>query len=418
MRIKISDPKPEMGNSSRLMLLGILSAVFAVNIIDVFVPLLLPEIASTYNITRSVAATLTAYSSLAGVVTGFALSALSIKVRYKILLVLAVITTPICILGVYLAPSFLMAQLFYAFNGVGSVIVASMTPALIADVYPLSKKAIRITWGLSTAYIALLVANPITGFLATSGTVSSWRDALLWFLLPATMVCLVLVILLVPSKTSLTQYGSKKPPFLNGYREIMSNRSAVACLTNNFLGSIWLAAQVFVPVSYADIFGLTPASRGIIGMVIISVLVAGLLIGGFLVNPIGRKRLMITGAFTAIIVIVTSYVITIFIPNLYLTVVIRAIGSFIGGFVFAASPNLSVEQVPRYRGTMMSLGQGLSGIGQAVGVFVGGAVLAFVGTTAAGYAMTIGTLGMLGLTGTFTLTLFAKDPCLNQPKNL
>lgn len=400
------------------MLLGILSAVFAVSIIDVFVPLLLPEIASTYNITRSAAATLTAYSALAGVVTGFALSALSIKVRYKILLVLGVITAPICILGVYLAPSFLVGQLFYAFNGVGSVIVASMTPALIADIYPLSKKAIRITWGLSTAYIALLVANPITGFLATSGTVSSWRNALLWFLLPATMICLVLVILLVPSTTSLTQYGAKKQPFLNGYREIMSNRSAVACLSNSFLGNIWLAAQIFVPVSYADIFALTPASRGIIGMVIISVLVAGMLVGGYLVNSIGRKRLMITSAFTAITATVASFVITIFIPNLYLIVVIRAIGIFIGGFVFAASPNLSVEQVPRYRGTMMSLGQGLTGIGQAVGVFIGGAVLAYAGTTAAGYAMTIGTLGMLGLAGTFILTLFAKDPCLNQPKNL
>ncbi len=400
------------------MLLGILSAVFAVNIIDVFVPLLLPEIASTYNITRSAAATLTAYSSLAGVITGFALSALSIKVRYKILLVLGVISTPISVLGVYLAPSFLMAQLFYAFNGVGSVIVASMTPALIADVYPLSKKATRITWGASTAYIALLIANPITGFLASSGTISSWRNALLWFLLPATMICLALVILLVPSKTSLTQYSSKKQPFLNGYREILSNRSAVACLTNNLLGSIWLASAVFAPVFYADIFLLTPASRGIIGMIIISVLVAGLLIGGFLVNPIGRKRLMITSAFTAVTVSVLSFVVTIFIPNLYLTVGIRAIGAFLGGFVFAASPNLSVEQVPRFRGTMMSLGQGLSGIGQAAGVFIGGAVLALAGNTATGYAMTIGTLGLLGLTGTLTLTLFARDPCLTQQQNL
>jgi hypothetical protein len=125
------------------------------------------------------------------------------------------------------------------------------------------------------------------------------------------MICLALVILLVPSKTSLTQYGSKNQPFLNGYREIISKRSAVACLTNNFLGNIWLGAAVFAPVSYADIFELTPASRGIIGMVIISVLVAGLLIGGFLVNPIGRKRLMITSAFTAITLSVASYVITI-----------------------------------------------------------------------------------------------------------
>ena len=79
-----------------------------------------------------------------------------------------------------------------------------------------------------------------------------------------------------------------------------------------------------------------------------------------------------------------------------------------------ASPNLVVEQVPRYRGTMMSLGQGLGGIGRAVGVFVGGAALSFFGNSTIGYSATMGILGVLGLTGTLSLVLFAKDPCKNQ----
>jgi len=410
----MSDSAPKNATIGKFLLLGILSAVFAVNIIDVFVPLLLPEIAKTYGIKLATAATLSAYSLLAGVVGGFALSALSIRVKYKTLLTLGVLTTPISVLGVYLAPSFLLAQIFYALNGVGSVMVAIMSPALIAELYPLNKKATRISWVASTAYIALLVANPITGFLSSSGAISSWRSSLLWFLLPVTTVCLFLVVVLVPSKTSISQDAFKKAPFMTGFREILANRSALACLVNGLLGSIWLAATVFVPSFYANVFALSPASRGMVSTLTLTLVVGGTLMGGFLVNPIGRKRLMVISASTAILVSVLSYVIMIFVPNLWLGIGIRSIGAFLGGFVFVASPNLVVEQVPKYRGTMMSLGQGLGGIGRAAGVFVGGAALSFFGNSTVGYSATMGILGVLGLTGTLCLVLFAKDPCRNQ----
>jgi MFS family permease len=399
----------------KLLLLGILSAVFAVNIIDVFVPLVLPEIARTYGIKLGQAATLTAFSSLAGVATGFALSVASIRLRYKTLLTIGVLTTPICVLGVYLAPSFLFAQAFYALNGVGSVIVAVMSPSLIAELYPLNKKATRISWSASIAFIALIIASPVTGFLSSTGAVSSWRISLLWFLLPATAICLLFVLLFVPKTTTLHE-TSVKTPFMKGFKEILTNKSARACLSNSLLGSIWLAASVFGSAFYASVFSLTPASRGLINMLSIGILVVGVLMGGFLVNAAGRKRLMVTSAFTAVIAGVASYALMVFIPNLWLGIGVRSIASFFGGFVFAAGPNLLVEQVPNYRGTMMSLAQGLSGIGIAIGAFVGGAVLTFLGTSAQGYSITIGLLGLLGLTGTSSLVLFAKDPCKQSTK--
>ncbi len=400
-------------SSKKLLLLGILSAVFAVNIIDAFVPLVLPEIASTYGITLGRAATLAAFSSLAGVATGFLLSAASIKLRYKTLLAVGVATTPVCVLGVYLAPSFLIAQLFYALNGVGSVMVAAMSTSLIAELYPLNKKATRISWSASTAFIAVMVASPITGLLANNGSVSSWRDSLLWFLLPATILCLLFTILFVPSKTSLHE-TSRKAPFMNGFREILANISARACLVNSILGSIWLASSVFGSAFYANVFSLSPVSRGLINTLTLGVLVAGLLTGGFLVNPVGRKRLMVTSAFTAVVVAVLSYVLMVFVPNLWLGIGVRSISFFFGGFVFAAGPNLLVEQVPKYRGTVMSLAQGLSGIGVAIGIFVGGAALNFLGTSTQAYSISIGLLGLLGLMGTLVLFLFARDPCREQ----
>lgn len=396
-------------SSKKLLLLGILGAVFAVNIIDAFVPLVLPEIAATYGVTLGQAATLTAYSSLAGVATGFVLSAASIKVGYRTLLALGVATTPVCVLGVYLAPSFLIAQVFYALNGVGSVIVAAMYPSLISELYPLNKKATRISWSASTAFIAIIIASPITGFLSSSGSVSSWRSSLLWFLLPATTLCLLFAIFFVPSKTS-SHETRMKAPFMNGFKEVLANISARACLTNSLLGSIWLAASVFGSAFYANVFSLSPASRGIINTLTIGILVTGLLTGGFLVNPVGRKRLMVSSAFTAVVVAVLSYVLMVFVPDLWLGIGVRSISFFFGGFVFAAGPNLLVEQVPKYRGTVMSLAQGLSGIGVTTGTFVGGAALNFLGTSAQAYSIAIGILGLLGLMGTLVLFLFARDP--------
>jgi MFS family permease len=341
---------PTFGKLSRkFLLLGILSAVFAVNVIDVFLPLMLPEIAKTYGISRAAAANFTAYSLLAGVVTGFVLSAVSIRVGYKRFLILGVLTTPICVLGVYLAPTFWQAQLFYALNGVGSVIVAAMSPSLIADLYPLSKKAVRISWITSTAYIAMLIANPITGFLSNNSVVSSWRDSLLWFLLPVTAVGLLLVILFVPSRTSTLHGDLKKPPFLSGFKAIANNRSAIACLTSNFMGGLWLAGLVYGSAFNADIFNLSPAIRGALNSFSIGIVVSGILIGGFLINPIGRKRMMVTSGFTAVLVSVLSYVLMLVVPNLWLHVGLGLFSAFLGGFVFVAGPNLQVEQVPEYR---------------------------------------------------------------------
>ncbi len=143
----------------------------------------------------------------------------------------------------------------------------------------------------------------------------------------------------------------------------------------------------------------------------IGILVGGILTGGFLVNPVGRKRLMVVSAFTAVLASVLSYALMVFVPNLWLGIGVRSIGFFFGGFVFTAGPNLLVEQVPNYRGTMMSLAGGLNGLGVALGTFVGGAALTLLGASAQGYSISVGLLGLLGLTGTSILVLFAKDPC-------
>jgi MFS family permease len=177
------------------------------------------------------------------------------------------------------------------------------------------------------------------------------------------------------------------------------------------LGGAWLAATIYGPSFNADIFNLSPAVRGLLGSLTIGVVVAGILMGGFLVNPLGRKRMMVTSAFTAVVAAVLSYVVMLVVPNLWLHVGLGLVAAFFGGFVFVAGPNLLVEQVPQYRGTIMSLAQGIGSTGRAMGVFVAGAILTLLGNSIAGYSMAVVVLAVIGLTGTLTLVLFAKDPC-------
>lgn len=99
----------------------------------------------------------------------------------------------ICALGVFLAPTFILAQIFYALNGVGSVIVGVMTSTLIGELYSLEKKAIRISWVFVTAQFAILVGSPITGYIADTEETVNWHSALLWFTIPVSAASMVIV---------------------------------------------------------------------------------------------------------------------------------------------------------------------------------------------------------------------------------
>jgi MFS transporter, DHA1 family, inner membrane transport protein len=401
----------------RLFLLGLLSSVFAVNVIDVFAPLLYPEIAATFGITVGTAVQLSAFSALAGGITALVLSAFSIKFRYKTLLMAGVLAIVICTVGVFLAPNFLFAQIFYALNGVGSVIVGVMAPTLIAEFYPLEKKAKRISLVLATGTLALLIGNPVTGFVAGTGDVTSWRSVLLWFMLPVTFICLILVFFLVPSKPLSNPLGAKKQPFLNGYKEILTNRSPGACLTNSFFAGVYFSVNIFAFSFLKDVFAVTPAFRSLVALTGSSLMVAGMLTGGSLVNAVGRKRLLVGAAIPAVVFSVCGYPLSIFIPNVWIVLPLRFLSAFIGGFAIIAGSNLVLEQVPKFRGTLMSLTSFLQAIGGVTGILLGGALLNIIGNPVIGYPVAMVILGALGLIGTLNIILFAKDPVKNPQQS-
>ena len=399
----------------KLFLLGLLASVFAVTVIDVFAPLLYPEIAATFGITVGTAVQLSAFSSIAAVITGLALSAFSIKFRYKSLLMAGVFAVVICVIGVFLAPTFLIAQVFYALNGVGSVIVGVMAPTLVGELYPLDKKAKRISLILATGTLAIIVGSPVTGFIANTGEVTSWRSALLWFMLPATVISLMLVVFLVPNKP-IFKRDATSAPFLNGYREVLTNRSAIACIANTFFAGAYFAVSILGSSFLKDVFDISPAQRSLVALTNASLLTAGMLGSGLLVNSVGRKRLLVGAAIPAVIFSICGYPLSIFISNVWVVLTFQFLASFIGGFTTTAGSTLYLEQVTKFRGTMMSLTSAFRGIGGAIGVILGGTLLNVINNPIIGYSVAVVTLGAIGLVGTTNIILFAKDPVKSQPQ--
>lgn len=115
------------------------------------------------------------------------------------------------------------------------------------------------------------------------------------------------------------------------------------------------------------------ASAALIGLGSTVVFVFGSIAGGQLVNRVGRKRLLIT----TLLISSPALALIAFVPNLWIALAISLSGGFIYSMGLAGSVNLTLEQAPESRGTMMSMSTIFITLGLGMGTAIGGAALAF-----------------------------------------
>jgi predicted MFS family arabinose efflux permease len=395
---------------SKWLLAGLLAATFSVTIIDVIVPLLRPEIARSFGISTSTTFQLSAFNAITAVVTGLTLSALSIKIKYKSLMLSGVLCIVVCSIGVFFAPTFLFAQVFYTFNGIGSVIVGAMSSTLVGELYPDDKKARILSLIFFVGYIAALVGNPIAGYVAEVSGAANWRNTLLWFILPVTVVCFLMVLFFIPRKTLPTIVAEKQRRIFSGFREVFTNKSTVACLASGFFGAALFSVTSFDGSFTAEVFGMTPFLRSFLPVAAILLLIIGAFIGGAIVNRVGRKCLLVASGLPSAIFTIFGYAITLLVPNVWAYLGFRLVAALFGGMTLLAVPLLLMEQLPKYRGTVLSLHSALHGIGGASSFFVGAAILDFYSNPKIGYPIAILLLGGLGIVSALVVLFFVNDP--------
>jgi MFS family permease len=339
-------------------------------------------------------------SSVVSVIFGLLLGALSIRFNHKKLLVLGTFCITLAALGCFLAPNFFFLQIFYAIEGIGTIVANTMAIVLVGEILVLSERPKAIGWLWSGSPIAGIAANLVIIFFFSGA--GGWRSFLLLFALPVSLIASAAAYFGVPSQTQRQAVTVGKGAYLSSYKQVFLKKSAAACLVGNMIkvaGAMWV---VYLVAFLITRFSLPLAEGALVMMGVTVIMAIAHPAGGYLVNKVGRKNLLVTTT------ILQSAVIPLiaFVPDLWVAIGISWSAVLIGGLGMPASVNLALEQVPESRGTMMSINNILMTVGFGIATAVGGLALAFFNYT--GMFLTFAAIGFAAAAIFFFLT---EDPC-------
>jgi len=376
-------------------------ALFGTSMLDVLSSLFLVDLAraflgSSSLVSIAIVSQIVTISSIFAIVFGILNGFLSVKVNHKTLLLFGAICIVIGTVGCLLAPNLLFLQIFYPFDGIGTIIVGSMCFTIIGETLPLERRAKTIGIVTSTGIISTGLGFALAGVFANNG---GYRSYLMWYVLPIALIAVFLAYFVIPK--GLPQITGVKQSFSSSFREVLLRKPAVACLIGNtFLsaGGMW---SFFAATFWRQKFSIPVEIVAMITVAVVSVYALGGLFGGRLIDRVGRKRFVVVSWFTRGVLIVSI----VFMPTVWSALFMSFIATFIGGFSVTGGHALFLEQAPNSRGTMMSVGGVFGSIGVSVGVALGGLALI------AGYESLGLTLGLLTVVAALIILILAKEPC-------
>jgi MFS family permease len=134
--------------------------------------------------------------------------------------------------------------------------------------------------------------------------------------------------------------------------------------------------------------------------------IVGFLVAGRFVNRFGAKRLLVLSASLAALFVMVF----LFMPNLWIALSLDMSHVWFAAIASVSFKALILDQVPKSRGTIMSLDQVFQNIGNVIAPALGGALLVLTGGVYGAIGLGLGTMT---IAGTVILFFFAKDP--NRP---
>lgn len=342
------------------------------------------------------------FSSAAAVVSALVMGFLSVRFRHKSLLMAGLLFFTVSSVGCFFASDFVAMLLAYSISGVGLAMFNPMMNALVGEHFSLEKRASAVGWTVGAGALAYVVGPLILNLLSDFG---GWRFSLLGFVIPLLLLSLVLAFLGIPSASRGRGTMVNQSGFLAGFRGILSCKSAWACLAGDTLRAASFAAVLYYGAAFfMQRFGASTDVAAFVILVAASCYTAGSLISGRFVDRVGRKPFtamtaLFAGSFTVCFVLV---------PSFWFSLLLNFCAAFVFGMFTAAAISLTLEQVPAYRGTMMSVDSAFVNLGYAVGAAVGGMALLRFGYEGLGVA-----LGLFGIVSAVVFYVFARDPTRN-----
>jgi predicted MFS family arabinose efflux permease len=351
-----------------LFLPALFSGYFLAATFAAFFSMVLIDVASSFNVTVGTASLISVISRFVGLIMGLVISVLALKFRHKSMFLFGVAMYGVGALGSSAAPDFYSMLFFQFFLGIGGAMVTVMMYALIGEFLPLEKKGQAVGLAWSTAFLASVIVPLVTFVIANA---AGWRFVLSLFVFPFSVFCLVLSYFVIPS--SPVQNKPAKDAYLKAFKQIILNKSAVACMVGTMLVQITYTFTVYAVSFYRLNFSLPLLISSICASAVGSMAILGSAVGGRLINRIGRKTLtVVAGLFSGVFTLLFTY-----IPSLWISVGLWGGAIFLIAMALSAIYNLNLEQVPRFRGTLMSLNQTFRYAGTVLGLLLGGFVLNF-----------------------------------------
>jgi len=376
----------EKRSPGKLVLPSLVLSRFATQPPAILTGLLLIDIGLTFECSVGVMGQIRTASGVASVVFALLMGALSVRFNHKSLLMIGLLFLSISALGSGLASNFGMMLVLYSITGLGVAMATPMGLTLVGEHFPLEKRPGAIGWIMTGAAVSYFICAPAIGFIADFG---GWRSAFLGFVLPICVLALMLAAKGLPATSKSPHSATSLGSYFEGFKRVFSNRSADACLVGTALSSAaWLALLLYSSSFNRQRFLVSTGLASLILMGAAVCFVVGNLVCGRLTKRFGRKPFtVLTALFTGIFVISYTNV-----PNLWLSVVLGYLGSLFSGMRFTASNSLTLEQVPGYRGTMMSMSTAADQGGAALGAGVGGLLLLLFNYE--GMAISLGAIGI------------------------
>lgn len=332
---------------------------------------------------------MTAYS-LSGFIMAILMGILSVRFKHKNLILTGLGLRVISAIGCIYVQDYNMMFVLYLLSGFGTGLIAPMTVTLIAEHLPKEKRARAISWLVSGMGLSFVISPLAISYL--SG-MRGWRFPFSTYVLPLTLLCLILVYFGVPpSKTSSAE--TRRGNYLEGFKKVISNRSALACLIGLMVSTLATNGLSGYASSYfRQRLGVTTTFASMMMVVGALSYVGGSQIAGRVIKSIGSKKLWVT----AYIIGGIGAAITYNISNVWAALALSIIIFVMIGMGYTASNHLTLMQIPQYRGTMMSLFTAANSLGLALGSAIGGMILlsydyGFLGTASLTFALLASTI--------------------------
>jgi len=400
----MSDEDTKIGKSFKLPLF--VAALFLANLsiytTNYFQNIVLLDVSKTFKVTVGTMSQLSTVSYLTGIIIGLVLSFLAIRFKHKSLLLLGIASYGVGTLVYYFAPNFATVLFSPIFEGIGSGMVATMIFTLIGEVLPLQKRGWSIGLVVSSQFFTNLIMAPITSIIAP---IEGWRAVLLWFIFPVSLISMLLCFIAIPSKPR-QELSAAKPEYLKAFKQILTSKSAISCIIGAVLIGINSSLVVYAVSFFRMYFSVSLSTGATFGLMASASGFFGGLVAARLINRVGRWLLALSAALFAGIL----HIFFTFMPYVYGSLTFWLAATFFVGVNAASFTSLILEQVPSFRGTMMSLNQSFRSLGLILGISISGLVLNLYSNN---FYIIMVMFGVAAIAAAAILFLFAKDLAKN-----